>query len=310
MYAMRQAVLSGKTQAFAKGGAVWPLAGSSWSTYPGHDGIDLNAPNDYGKPIRAFRSGTISYVGWNHGYGDAVFEAGPWGTVVYGHMSRTAVKAGQRVSAGQILGNVGSTGHSTGPHLHFGFPGGTPSQALALLAGATSIKGGGSIGASPQESAKAKWSDALTSVPGLAKKTWDSIRAMSSTGFGGEMKKAATAMLRHGAGFIDDKIPNRFLPDNPVSDVLHKIGVFDNGGVLEPGAFAYNASKRPEAVYNHKQFKQFAEAQSGNNRPARFDLHLDRNSKIALHGYVSEIAGDTYNGETAFAGTTRRMGGR
>jgi TP901 family phage tail tape measure protein len=121
---------------FAKGGVVWPLPNSTWSTYPGHDGIDLNSPNDLGKPFYAAVPGRISYTGWNHGYGDAIFESGPYGTLVYGHGSKVAVHAGQMVSAGQYIGNVGSTGHSTGPHLHIGFPGGTSQEILSFLHGA------------------------------------------------------------------------------------------------------------------------------------------------------------------------------
>jgi murein DD-endopeptidase MepM/ murein hydrolase activator NlpD len=122
---------------YARGGVVWPLPGSSWSTYPGHDGIDLNQPGeDYGHPFYAAVPGVIAYTGWNHGYGDAIFERTKYGTLVYGHGSKVVVHAGQRVAAGQYIGNVGSTGHSTGPHLHFGFPGGTPAEALALLHGA------------------------------------------------------------------------------------------------------------------------------------------------------------------------------
>jgi TP901 family phage tail tape measure protein len=122
---------------YAKGGVVWPLPGSNWSTYPGHDGIDLNQPGgDYGHPFYAAVPGRISYTGTAHGYGNAIFESGPYGTLVYGHGSKVAVHSGEKVKAGQYIGNVGSTGHSTGPHLHFGFPGGTPQEALALLHGA------------------------------------------------------------------------------------------------------------------------------------------------------------------------------
>ena len=123
-------------QAFAKGGVFWPLPGGVASTYAGHDGVDLNAPNDMGKPYYAAVGGKIIYVGSGRGYGNAIFEQTKYGTVVYGHSSRTAVRVGQTVAAGQYIGNVGNTGNSTGPHLHFGFPGGTYGQAMALLQGA------------------------------------------------------------------------------------------------------------------------------------------------------------------------------
>lgn len=134
-------------QAFAKGGFYWPTTGHITSTYPGHDGIDINGPGqDYGNPIFALRKGRITYAGWGHGYGHAIFEklaGGP--TVVYGHGSAVYVHSGQNVRGGQLIGRVGSTGHSTGPHLHFGIPGGTPAQAMALLHGAMDVKGGSSV---------------------------------------------------------------------------------------------------------------------------------------------------------------------
>jgi len=123
-------------QAYAKGGVFWPLPGGSASTYPGHDGVDLNAPNDNGKPYYAAVPGNIVYVGSGRGYGNAIFQQSKYGTLVYGHSSRTAVKVGQTVAAGQYIGNVGSTGNSSGPHLHFGFPGGSYGAAMALLSGA------------------------------------------------------------------------------------------------------------------------------------------------------------------------------
>lgn len=133
--AMNRAARNG----FAKGGVYWPVPGRDTGTYSGHDGVDINRGSgwdDYGDPIRAFRSGTIVYVGSGRGYGDAIFQRTKAGTVVYGHTSRQHVHAGQHVDAGQLIGNVGNTGNSSAPHLHFGIPGGTYQQAMALLQGA------------------------------------------------------------------------------------------------------------------------------------------------------------------------------
>ena len=83
-----------------------------------HSGVDLAAPA--GSPIFATDSGRISSAGWQGGYGLAVAIEHPGGMQTrYGHMSRMAVIAGQRVEKGQIIGFVGSTGISTGPHLHY-----------------------------------------------------------------------------------------------------------------------------------------------------------------------------------------------
>lgn len=131
----------GPASAKGKGGRAWPTTGRITSTYPGHDGVDINGPGqDYGNPIFAWRSGRITFAGYGHGYGNAVFEQPDNGgaSVVYGHGSKVLVKRGQRVSVGQKIAEVGSTGHSTGPHLHFGHPGGTSAQAYAMLRGLAS----------------------------------------------------------------------------------------------------------------------------------------------------------------------------
>ena len=83
-----------------------------------HAGIDLAAPS--GSPIRAASDGVVTSAGWNGGYGLLVSlgHAGNRETR-YGHLSRLAVRAGQSVKQGEVIGYVGSTGRATGPHLHY-----------------------------------------------------------------------------------------------------------------------------------------------------------------------------------------------
>lgn len=83
-----------------------------------HKGIDIAA--SYGSPIRAANDGVVAFAGRNGGYGNFVRlnHSGGVGTG-YGHMSRIAVRSGQRVTRGQVIGYVGSSGLSTGPHLHY-----------------------------------------------------------------------------------------------------------------------------------------------------------------------------------------------
>ncbi|PTQ10725.1 hypothetical protein CLG96_09955 [Sphingomonas oleivorans] len=83
-----------------------------------HKGQDYGAPT--GAPIVAATDGVVAFAGWHGGHGNFVklTHAGGLATA-YGHMSRIAARAGQRVSAGQVIGYVGSTGLSTGPHLHY-----------------------------------------------------------------------------------------------------------------------------------------------------------------------------------------------
>ena len=82
-----------------------------------HEGVDLGAA--YGTPIAAAGSGTVIYAGWLGGYGNlTVIDHGGGLATAYGHQSGIAVSVGRQVSRGEIIGYVGSTGHSTGPHLH------------------------------------------------------------------------------------------------------------------------------------------------------------------------------------------------
>lgn len=88
-----------------------------------HQGTDIAA--DYGTPIIAAESGTVTIAGSYGGYGNAVkidhgvLSDGSYYTTLYGHMSTVAVAVGQTVTKGQVIGYEGSTGWSTGPHLHF-----------------------------------------------------------------------------------------------------------------------------------------------------------------------------------------------
>jgi murein DD-endopeptidase MepM/ murein hydrolase activator NlpD len=83
-----------------------------------HAGVDLAAPN--GSPIYAAGAGVVVRAGMAEGYGNAVLiDHGNGWLTHYGHMSRIAVTVGQVVAAGESIGDEGSTGHSTGPHLHF-----------------------------------------------------------------------------------------------------------------------------------------------------------------------------------------------
>jgi murein DD-endopeptidase MepM/ murein hydrolase activator NlpD len=83
-----------------------------------HKGVDIGAP--YGSPIYAAMEGTVGFAGRRGGYGNYVSLNHAGGVEsAYGHMSRIAVRPGARVSRGQVIGYVGSTGMSTGPHLHW-----------------------------------------------------------------------------------------------------------------------------------------------------------------------------------------------
>ncbi len=92
--------------------------GSRGSTSPsGHRGLDISAPT--GTPIKAAAGGTVASAGWNNSYGYMIIISHGNGVqTVYAHCSQLIAKKGQKVSQGQVIGKVGSTGNSTGPHLH------------------------------------------------------------------------------------------------------------------------------------------------------------------------------------------------
>ncbi len=116
------------------GGFTWPIPGysrisSEWSpsrlhpvlgVYKSHDGMDIPAPT--GTPIVAAYAGTVENAGYDanyYGYGQFIrINHGSGVVTIYAHCSSVAVSAGQTVSAGQVIGYVGSTGYATGPHLH------------------------------------------------------------------------------------------------------------------------------------------------------------------------------------------------
>ncbi|MFR3791775.1 MAG: peptidoglycan DD-metalloendopeptidase family protein [Blautia massiliensis (ex Durand et al. 2017)] len=112
---------SGMVAQIGSGSFIWPVPQytyvSRWMS-SGHRGADICAP--YGVPVLASDSGTVVAAGWHWSYGNYVeIDHGNGYTTLYGHMSRIVVAQGQAVTQGQKIGEVGSTGNSTGNHCHF-----------------------------------------------------------------------------------------------------------------------------------------------------------------------------------------------
>ena len=124
---------------------IWPMAGWLSSGYGQrrdpfdggpdfHPGLDIAA--DRGTPIHATADGTIDSAGYNGSYGNSVLVNHGFGIGTrFGHLSKLAVRAGQTVRRGEIIGYVGATGRATSPHLHYEILlNGRPFNPLRLLA--------------------------------------------------------------------------------------------------------------------------------------------------------------------------------
>ncbi len=147
-YALRDTALSGvATQALTAGlhtastltdwvnladaPSLWPVMGRVTSSFGErtdpfgtevqgefHRGIDIAAPS--GTAIHATGDGTVAMAGWGTGYGrEVMLNHGQGITTLYAHMASIAVSSGETVSRGQVIGYVGTSGHSTGAHLHY-----------------------------------------------------------------------------------------------------------------------------------------------------------------------------------------------
>lgn len=119
-------------------GLSWPVRGPVTSRFGRrwgrqHAGIDIGAGK--GVPIKAAKAGEVIFAGTMGGYGNAVvIDHGSGLTTLYAHQSRLGTSDGTSVASGDVIGYVGSTGHSTGPHLHFETRvGGTPQDPLRYL---------------------------------------------------------------------------------------------------------------------------------------------------------------------------------
>lgn len=134
----------GEGSLIAGGVFAYPLSGLRWTTYAGHEGIDIATP--VGTPVYASASGTVTYTQstWNPSmgysglasYGNCLFVShGDGWETRYAHLSGVAVASGSYVLQGQLIGYSGNTGNSTGPHLHLAiYLNGSPSSGGVIYA--------------------------------------------------------------------------------------------------------------------------------------------------------------------------------
>lgn len=213
----------GTLPGYASGGQVAPVGGKGnrhvsgypWATWAG------DFPQPMGTPIAAWKNGIIALV--RHlttSYGQHVRINHDDGTSsLYAHMSKILVSVGQRVLAGQEIGKVGSTGNSTGPHLHF-----------ETMGGPYSAKGKGGL------------LDLFKGFPNPVSWLTDLIGGALGKSPGGGM-----------LGEIVGKVPGML-----ADAVKDKISIFDNGGWLKPGHLAYNGLSKPEPIFTPGQWDKLS----------------------------------------------------
>lgn len=260
---------TGRAPGYAGGGRVYPVRGSKrWTTYPGHTGIDFARPE--GTPVYAATGGRIvATPRLGYSYGHHIRQSSAGGTSIYAHLSRILVKVGDLVAAGQRIGLVGSTGNSTGPHLHFERrPPGTDVGTGAWLSGAKTPSGKGSILDRLSRRQIGILRNPVDYLKDKAVKPFEAVGGLKSS-FGipvikgllkkikdGLIDKFAPYLKAAGVGF---KAGLRATPvGRGLASVLGGSGghnLYDRGGYLQPGlSMVMNRTGRPEPVLTSKQW--------------------------------------------------------
>lgn len=244
LYAMANALAG-----YATGGLVRPIIGATISQpfHSGHNGIDFAAGT--GTPVMAAGPGRVSSAGWSsYGGGNEIHIDHPNGLQTwYAHLSSFAVKMGQMVTAGSKIGEVGSTGNSTGPHLHYMvLNGGWPNYRNP----AEYLDGGGDPG----------WNPIGAIIDGLLdqfKKAFPQAGPFAdlAIGAGKKILDGAVAFVTGNGG--KDNIGSTGLP------YLH-----DQGGILPPGlSQVMNRTQKPEYILNPQQWADIHSLAARNAEP-------------------------------------------
>lgn len=282
-YMNRYGTMPNSVPAYAGGGTVWPAAGNvtqhsgyPWASWAG----DINQPGDEtGAPVRAYRSGTVASALWNGedgSYGNVIRLNHPgFGSTLYAHLSNIAVQAGQAVAAGQVIGNVGSTGNSSGPHLHFEIMGSTAGMVMGSGKGAAPSPWAG-LAANVVAAAKDPLGFLQKKIAGGVER----LRGMGPMGqmaagapgklvgmFAGAMKSMAEKF----AGGALDKgkdVVGAVVKNSPLGLLGQAAGVFDRGGVARGKGLIAKDTISPERVLDPRQTVAFERLVSGLLGPA------------------------------------------
>lgn len=223
---------------YAKGGFVHPIPGAPVTSPYGmrtggfHNGIDFGMPA--GTPVRAAGDGVVQRAGWTtHGGGNQVEIGHPNGLVTwYSHLSSIAVRAGQAIKAAMMVGRVGSTGNSTGPHLHYMvMNGGYPNHRNP----ANYLSGGGEGGG---------WFDPLGAIKGFFT---DKLKGLGGGGF----------MVDIAAG-VGRKVLDTILGWVKGGGGTDAATVYDDGGwLVNTGGpqLVNHKSRKPDAVLTNREWE-------------------------------------------------------
>lgn len=250
-----------KAKGYATGGLVRPIIGATVSQpfHSGHNGIDFAA--GMGTPVMAAGPGRVSSAGWSsYGGGNEIHIDHPNGLQTwYAHLSSFAVKMGQMVTAGAKIGEVGSTGNSTGPHLHYMvLNGGWPNYKNP----AEYLDGGGDPGSGG-------WNPIAAIVDGLLDQF---KKAFPQAGPFADLAIGAGKKILDGA--VD------FVTGNGGKDNIGTTGLpylHDQGGILPTGlSQVMNRTQKPEYILNPQQWDAMYSiaARQGQERPGVNIEHL------------------------------------
>ncbi len=224
-------------------GGVMPTRASSVSRHSGYPWArwagDLNDPGsgDYGDPVVAWKSGVIAATNyWTTSYGQHIRMNHSGQSSLYAHLSQVGARVGQSITAGQQIGRVGSTGNSSGPHLHF-----------EVMGGNVDLGDGGPGGGGGGPSLGEQFREVLGTIKDFIGKIggwYSDLTAMG--GWGGMMRQMIGGVVDGVKGWIKDKL-----------GFLGNLLPFDTGGVLRNGAVGVNRSGAPERVLSPRQTETF-----------------------------------------------------
>ncbi|MGB3762723.1 MAG: hypothetical protein WA966_05815, partial [Ornithinimicrobium sp.] len=231
-------------QAFAKSQAgkpyIWGGVGPGGYDCSGFMSAIVNVLRGFSPYSRVGTSSTFPWAGFQPGPGQ--FSVGAF-TGSPGHVAGTLGGMNVESTNGSVRVGPAARG-ATNPMF----------TRMAHLGAGGNYGGGpgGMGGPTPKESALAKFGDALSAIKSFGSQIGGWISGLVNLGGWGGLIKDMTRSVVGGVGkWIDNKIPNKFLPDNP----LAKAGVYDNGGWLMPGQVAVNHSRTPEPVFSDAQWQ-------------------------------------------------------